>query len=117
GAMSDLNSILAVRPGDVPALTLRGLVFTAQRDYAKALDDLNLAVEKQATVEGLAARAAVFEAQNDFDKASADLRRATELRPRNVFEAAAQSAARQKLQQLAKRIPCGSAPKGEGTCL
>ena len=47
----------------------------------------------------------MFEAQNDFDKASADLRRATELRPRNVFEAASQNAARQKLQQLAKRIP------------
>ena len=77
------------------------------------------AIEKQETVENLAARAAVFEAQNDVDKASADLRRATQLAPRNVFEAAAQSAARQKLQQLAKRIPCGSvgSAKGDGTCL
>jgi tetratricopeptide (TPR) repeat protein len=118
-ALSDLNAILTVRPADVPALTLRGLVFTAQRDYAKALGDLNLAIEKQETVEDLAARAAVFEAQNDFDKASADLRRATQLAPKNVFEAASQNAAKQKLQQLAKRIPCGNAgsAKGDGTCL
>jgi tetratricopeptide (TPR) repeat protein len=119
GALSDLNSILAVRPDDVPALTMRGLVFTAQHDYAKALADLDQAIAKQETIEDLAARAGVFEARNEFDKAAADLRRATELAPKNVFEAATQNAARQKLQQLAKRIPCGSAgsAKGDGTCL
>jgi tetratricopeptide (TPR) repeat protein len=108
-----------VRPGDAPALTIRGLVFSSQHDYDKALDDLNRALEKQETVDGYTARAAVFEAKNQFDKAAADLRRATQLTPRNVFDAATQASAKQKLPQLEKRIPCGGAgsSKGGGTCL
>ena len=98
---------------------MRGLAFSAQRDYPKALEDLNQAIEKQETVEDYAARAAVFEAQNQFDKAATDLRRATQLVPKHIFEVVAQNNAKQKLQQLSKRIPCEGAgqAKNSGTCL
>ena len=118
-ALADLNAVLAVRPGDAAALTVRGLVFSAQHDHEKALADLDLAIAKQETVEIYAARAAAFEARDELDKAASDLRRAIQLAPRNVFEAATQNVAKQKLQQLARRIPCGGAgPAKKGdTCL
>ena len=119
GAMPDLNAILAARPGDAPALTLRGKAHSAQRDYAKALADLDQAIEKQETVEGFTARADVFEAQNQVEKAAADLRRATQLAPKQMFDIVAQANAKQKLQQLSKKIPCdgGGSPKTGDTCL
>ena len=115
-AMSDLDLILKAHPEDAVALTLRGNVWAAMRDYPKALKDLNEAVERKETIESLYARARVHEAQNDSQKAAADYRRATELVPRSVFETAAQANAKQKAQQLSKRIPCGSTG-GSGTCL
>ena len=78
------------------------------KEYAKALEDLNQAIEKQETVEDYVARAGVYEAQNKIGKATADLQRATELTPKNVFEMLAQTSAKQKVQQFSKRIPCGS---------
>jgi tetratricopeptide (TPR) repeat protein len=115
GAMPDLNFILAAHPDDSPALTLRGSVWSALRDYSKALKDLNDAIDKQETIENHLARAKVYEAQNEIQKATADFRRATELTPKNVFETVAQANAKQKIQQLSKKVPCGSA--GSGTCL
>jgi len=80
------------------------------------LKDLNEAIERQETIESIYARAGVYEAQNDSQKASADYRRATELAPRSVFETLAQANAKQKVQQLSKRVPCGSMASS-GTCL
>ena len=71
--------------------------------------DLDQAIEKQETVEDFTARAAVFEAQNQIDKAAADLRRATQLAPKQMFDIVAQTNAKQKLQQLSKKIPCDAA--------
>jgi tetratricopeptide (TPR) repeat protein len=118
-AMSDVNSILDVRPGDAQALALRGMTWSAMREYSKALDDLNQAIAKQETVENYLARAKVYEAKNDIDNASADLRRATQFAPKNVFETLAQAQAKQKIQQLSKRVPCGSMGQAQnsGTCL
>ena len=50
---------------------------------------------------------------------SLDYRRATQLPPRNVYESAAQESAKQKLQQLSKRIPCEGAGQNKvgETCL
>ena len=113
--MPDLNTVLAVRPADVQALTMRGSAWSAMKEYPKALEDLNQAIEKQETVEEYVARAGVYEAQNKIGKASADFKRATELTPKNVFDVLAQTNAKQKVQQLSKRLPCGS--KSDATCL
>jgi tetratricopeptide (TPR) repeat protein len=115
GAMPDLNFILAVHPDDSSALTVRGSAWSVLRDYPKALKDLGAAIDKQETIENHLARAKVYEAQNDNPRATADYRRATELTPRNVFDSLAQANAKQKIQQLSKKIPCGST--GSGTCL
>ena len=116
GAMADLDLILKARPGDAQALTLRGSVWSAMREYPKALKDLNEAIAHQETIENYYARARVYEAQNDSQQATADYRRATELAQRSVFESLAQANAKQKVQQLSKRVPCGSMAGG-GTCL
>jgi hypothetical protein len=73
------------------------------------------AIDKQKTIENHLARAKVYEAQNDSPRATADYRRATELAPRNVFDSLAQANAKQKIQQLSKKVACGS--RGSGTCL
>jgi tetratricopeptide (TPR) repeat protein len=119
GAMPDLDSILAVRSGDVQALTVRGIAWSSMREYSKALDDLNQAIEKQETIENHVARGAVHEAQNNINKAAADFRRAAQLAPKTVFEAAAQNNAKKKAEQLSKRVPCGSGGQGKSsdTCL
>ena len=118
-AMSDVNAILGVRPGDAQALALRGMVWSAMREYSKALEDLDQAIARQETVENYLAPARVYEAKNDIEKASADFRRATEFPPKNVFETLAQTQAKQKIQQLSKRVPCGSMGRTEagGACL
>ncbi len=70
GAMPDLNAILAARPDDAAALTMRGKAFSAQKEYPKALEDLNAAIARQETVEQYTARAAVYETQNQIDRAT-----------------------------------------------
>jgi multidrug resistance efflux pump len=59
----------------------------------------------------------IYEAQSDFDKATEDYRRATQLAPAGVFDVLAQNEARQKIQQLSKKVPCGNTPAAGGTCL
>ena len=95
------------------------MVWSAMREYSKALQDLDQAITRQETVENYLARAKVNEARNDIEKASADFRRATEFAPKNVFETLAQAQAKQKIQQLSKRVPCGSMGRTEagGACL
>jgi tetratricopeptide (TPR) repeat protein len=114
-----VNSILGVRPGDAQALALRGMAWSAMREYSKALEDLNQAIAKQETVENYLARAKVYEARNDVGNAAADLRRATQFAPKNFFETVAQAQAKQKIQQLSKRVPCSSMGLAQngGACL
>jgi hypothetical protein len=45
--MSDLNAALAARPGLIEALALRGIAWSAMRDYNKALDDLDRAIAQR----------------------------------------------------------------------
>jgi tetratricopeptide (TPR) repeat protein len=116
GALADLNIALGARPNDPGALLLRSLVWLDMRDFSKALDDLNKAIAERETVENYYVRAKVYEAQNKFDKATDDYRRSTQLPPATVFDVAAQTEARQKVQQLSKKVPCGSST-GTGTCL
>jgi len=117
-ALIDVNIALGKFPNDPGTLQLRGLVWLAKHDYHKALDDLSRAITKRETVEGYFARARVHEAQNNFDKATDDYRRATQLPAAGVFDVLAQAAARQKIQQLPKKVPCGNSSSGtEGTCL
>jgi hypothetical protein len=46
-----------------------------------------------------------------------DLRKAAELKPKTVFDALSQASAKQRAQQLGKRLPCGSAETMNNSCL
>jgi tetratricopeptide (TPR) repeat protein len=96
-AMSDLNAALAARPGLIEALALRGIAWSAMRDYNKALDDLDRALAQKETVESYFARAKAYEALNNPAKAADDFRRATQLAPASVFEALAQAESKRKI--------------------
>jgi len=86
------------------------------RDYDKAREDLDRAISQKETVESYFARAKVYEAQNNPKKATDDFRRATELKPAGVFDILAQAESKRKIQELSKRLPCGSSGQ-TGTCL
>jgi tetratricopeptide (TPR) repeat protein len=116
-AMTDLNAVLGARPNDADALGLRGLTYAKTREYDKALNDLTRAIVQRETVERYFARATIYEAQNNFEKAANDYRSATQLAPGNVFDILAQAQAKQKIQQLAKRTPCGNSGRKDETCL
>jgi tetratricopeptide (TPR) repeat protein len=117
GALVDVNVVLGRQPNNPDALQLRSLVWLAMHDVDKALDDLNKAIAQRETVGNYFARAKIYEAQNDFDKATEDYRRSTQLAPAGVFDVLAQTEARQKIQQLSKKVPCGNTPAAGGTCL
>ena len=118
-AMTDLNLVLGTRPNDPDALSLRGIAFSIQRQYDKALDDLGKAIAQNPTIERYFARAGVYEAKGDLDKATGDYRSATQMNPANVFDIAAQAQSKLKIQQLSKRTPCGGSGRGDkdDTCL
>jgi tetratricopeptide (TPR) repeat protein len=94
----------------------RSLIWLAMNDLPKSLDDLNKAIARHETVENYFVRAKIYEAQNKFDKAADDYRHATQLPAATVFDLLAQNEARQKAQQLTKKVPCGNS-SGTGTCL
>ena len=114
--MSDLNHVLTARPGYAEALAVRGIAWSAMLEYGKARDDLDRAIAQKQTVESYFARAKVYEAQNNPKKATDDFRHATELTPGSVFDALAQAESKRKIQELSKRLPCGSGAQ-TGTCL
>ena len=105
------------RPGLIEALALRGIAWSAMREYNKALDDLDRAIAQKETVESYFARAKAYEALNNPAKAADDFRRATQLAPASVFEALAQAESKRKIQELSKKVPCGSGGQQSGTCL
>lgn len=117
--MSDLEQVSARNPGDPELLTVRGLVRTAMKDYDKAIDDLDQAVAKRATIETYIARGRAYQARNDTTHAASDFRQALALKPRSIFDAAAQASLKQKIEHLAKQVPCpgSSSSAGAGTCL
>jgi tetratricopeptide (TPR) repeat protein len=114
--MSDLNTALNTRPNWAEALALRGIAWSGMHEYQKALDDLDRAIAQHPTIESYFARARAYEALNNPNKATDDFRRATELAPSTVFEQISQAEAKRKIQELAKKVPCGSGQQ-TGTCL
>jgi tetratricopeptide (TPR) repeat protein len=108
-----------IRPGDPDLLMIRGLIWSEMHDYDKAINDLDQAVAKRESVETYIARGRTYEARNDTARASSDFRHALQLPPKNIFDIAAQAIVRQKVEQLSKRIPCGSPGSSDrdGTCL
>ena len=115
-ALPDLDYVLNLRPGFADALAVRGIARSAMLDYGKARDDLDRAIAQKETVESYFARAKVYEALNNPRKATDDFRRATELAPAGVFDVLAQAESKRKIQELSKRMPCGSG-QATGTCL
>jgi Tfp pilus assembly protein PilF len=78
------------------------------------------AVAKHETVENYIARGRAYEASNDAARAASDFRHALQLAPQGIFNVAAQAAFKQKVEQLSKRVPCGSSggsSDGKDTCL
>jgi tetratricopeptide (TPR) repeat protein len=118
-AMLDLNYILNVRPGNGEVLILRGIASSAMHEYDKALADLNQGLGKLENVEGYFARAKIYQLKNDVPHATADFLRAAELKPKGLFDLLAQAESRKRVQQLSKRLPCGSSGRAEsdGSCL
>jgi regulator of sirC expression with transglutaminase-like and TPR domain len=118
-AMTDLNYVLTFTPENAEALTLRGEVRSSLHNYGPALTDLNLALDKQETVEGYFARGKIYEQQGDVPHATSDFRRSTELKPKGVFDLLAQADAKKRIQQMTKRLPCGNSSRAEndGACL
>jgi tetratricopeptide (TPR) repeat protein len=118
-AMSDADYVSSLHPGDPELLTVRGLIWSAMHDYGKAIDDLNQAIAKRETVENYIARGTAYEARNDATRAAADFRHALQLAPKNIFDLVAQAAVKQKVEQLSKKVPCGSSAGADssGTCL
>ena len=80
-AMKDLDYVLNAKPNFLAALALRGITWSALRDYGKAVDDLDRAIAQKETVESLFARARAHEALGHPGKATDDFRRATQLPP------------------------------------
>lgn len=118
GALADVNIAISARPDDPVALLTRSLIWLATHDLNKSLDDLDKAIARHEAVENYFVRAKIYEAQNKFDKATDDYRRVTQLPAVTVFDVLAQAEARQKVQQLSKKVPCGnSASSTAGTCL
>lgn len=118
GALVDVNVALGKLPNQPDALQLRSLVWSAMHSYDNALEDINKVIAQRETVEAYLTRAKVYESQNKFDKATDDYRRATQLPPNTIFDLLAQVAAKQKTQQLSKKVPCGNSSHApEGTCL
>jgi tetratricopeptide (TPR) repeat protein len=113
GAMAEINTALGNVPDDPDALLLRSLILVDMGNYDQALEDLDKAIAKHETVENRYVRAKVHEAQNKLEKALEDYRQATKIAAGSVFDVEAQAEALQKVQQLAKKLPC----RGVGTCL
>jgi tetratricopeptide (TPR) repeat protein len=107
-AMTDLDAVLGKQPNNADGLLLRGMVWSAKQNYARALDDLSGAIAQHESVESYFARAKTYEAQNNSTKAAEDYRRATELKPVSVFDVLAQAQSQQKIKQLSKQLPCGN---------
>lgn len=108
-AMTDVTIVLSSRKDDADALSLRAMASSMLRQYDDALADLDKAVKQRPTVERYVVRAGVYEAKGDVEKATTDYRNAVQMSPASVFDIAAQAQSKLKIQQLSKRIPCGSA--------
>jgi tetratricopeptide (TPR) repeat protein len=118
-AMADAEAVSAVRADDPDLHMVRGLILLNMHDYRNALLDLDQAIEKRESAEGYIARGRAYEASNEPERAASDFRHALQFPPKNVFDVAAQTVIKQKVNQLSKRIPCGTAGVSDtaGTCL
>ena len=117
---TDLDQTLALRPQFPEALTARGLVWTKKADFDRALADFDRSIELEPnTIESYHSRAGVYEKLGKVDLAMADLRKALTLVPKSIFDLAAQTDARKRVQQLEKNLPCGNigAVNAQETCL
>ena len=84
-----------------PALTGRGKVWRKKGEDDKALADFDKAIAiDDRSMEGRLARADIQLARRNQQAALADLNRVVELKPRDLFEARAQAAAKARIKSL-----------------
>jgi tetratricopeptide (TPR) repeat protein len=93
-------------------LAAHGLALSKKHDLTNALADLDRAIAQESGVESYYIRAEIYEARNENDHAIADFRKATEVRPKTLFDFLAQVDAKKRMEDLAKRIPCGTSGRG-----
>ena len=115
-AMADVEAVSAIRPDDPDIFVVRGLISLEMRDFQKARADLDQAIERRESVEGYIARGRSYEASNDPAKAASDFKHALEFPPKNIFDITAQALIKQKVEQLSKRVPCGTSRSDEADC-
>jgi tetratricopeptide (TPR) repeat protein len=108
GALADFDHALRLLPSYADALAAHSLVLSKKHDLTTALADVDRAIAQQPSVEGYSVRAEIYEARGENDRAIADLRKATEVRPKTIFDFLAQVDAKKHMDDLGKRIPCGT---------
>jgi Tfp pilus assembly protein PilF len=111
-AREDLDQSLRLRPDEGHALAARAVTLLKMHDQTAALADVDRGITQEPGVEGYSVRAEIYEARGENDRAIADLRKATEVRPKSIFDFLAQVDAKKHMDDLAKRIPCGTSGRG-----
>jgi tetratricopeptide (TPR) repeat protein len=111
-ALEDFDQSLRLQPDEAHALAARVLALSKKHDLATALADVDRAIAQKPDVESYSVRAEIYEARGENDRAIADLRKATEVRPKTIFDFLAQVDAKKHMDDLGKRIPCGTSGRG-----
>jgi Tfp pilus assembly protein PilF len=111
-ALEDIDRSLRLLPDEAHALAARASTLFRNHDLTTALADVDRGIAQQPSVEGYSVRAEIYEARGENDRAIADLRKATEVRPKSIFDFLAQVDAKKHMDDLGKRIPCGTSGRG-----
>ena len=116
-AMADFERALNLSPTYAPALTGRGRVWHKKGDDDKAMADFDKSISlDDRNIESRLARADIQVARRNQDAALDDLHRIENLKPRDLFEVFAQTAAKAKIKQL-ENDSCRSGGQRDARCL
>jgi tetratricopeptide (TPR) repeat protein len=106
-ANADFDQALKLRPLYPDALTARGSVWLKKKDYGRAVTDLDQSLSAHPTIAAFVIRGMAYEMQGKCSLAIADYRKAREMKPDEFIAVQAQTLAKGRLEQLARRNSCG----------
>jgi len=107
-----------VAPSYAPALTGRGRVWRKKGDDDKAMADFDKAIAlDERSIESRLARADIQLARRNQDAALVDLKRVVDLKPRDLFEVLAQTAAKAKIKELERDTCRDGSGQRDARCL